>query len=151
MFYEGLYLYQKTGVNTARTLYINHFIARPYLRDPVPEQPINQLPVDSDDQRFRNESAFETAKADGFADDNTTGTLLEYNSLLTIKNILLNFADISGLRCNTEKTALMQIGYKIEISQEIKDLGFCITDKVHILGMDIDCDLANLDKILMVG
>ena len=23
MFYEGLYLYQKTGVNTARTLYCN--------------------------------------------------------------------------------------------------------------------------------
>jgi hypothetical protein len=39
----------------------------------------------------------------------------------------------------------MQIGNKIEISQEIKDLGFCITDKVHILGMDIDSDLENLD------
>ncbi len=83
-----------------RSVYINHFIARPYLPDPVPEQPVNQLPVDSDDQRFRNESAFETAKADGFADDNTTGTLLKYNSLLTIKNILSNFAEISGLRCN---------------------------------------------------
>jgi hypothetical protein len=129
-----------------RSVYINHFIARPYLPDPVPEQPINQLPVDGDDQRFRNESAFETSKADGFADDNTTGTLLEYNSLLTLKNILSNFAEISGLRCNTEKTALMQIGNKIEISQEIKDLGFCITDKVHILGMDIDSELINLDE-----
>jgi hypothetical protein len=102
--------------------------------------------VDGDDQRFRNESAFETSKADGFADDNTTGTLLEYNSLLTLKNILSNFAEISGLRCNTEKTALMQIGNKIEISQEIKDLGFGITDKVHILGMDIDSELINLDE-----
>jgi hypothetical protein len=129
-----------------RSVYINHFIARPYLPDPVPEQPIIQLPVDGDDQRFRNESAFETSKADGFADDNTTGTLLEYNSLLTLKNILSNFAEISGLRCNTEKTALMQIGNNIAISQEIKDLGFCITDKVHILGMDIDSELANLDE-----
>jgi hypothetical protein len=67
--------------------------------------------------------------------------------LLTIKNILSNFADISGLRCNTEKTALMQIGNKIEISQEIKDLGFCITYNVHILGMDIDCDWYNLTMI----
>jgi hypothetical protein len=40
----------------------------------------------------------------------------------------------------------MQIGNKIEISQEIIDLGFCITDKVHILGMDIDSELVNLDE-----
>ncbi len=41
----------------------------------------------------------------------------------------------------------MQIGNKIEISQEIKDLGFCITYNVHILGMDIDCDWYNLTMI----
>jgi hypothetical protein len=41
-----------------RSVYINHFIARPYLPVPVLEQPINQLHGDSDHQRFRNESAF---------------------------------------------------------------------------------------------
>ncbi len=128
-----------------RSLYINQFIARPYLPDPVPELPINQLAADSDDPRFRNESAFETSKADGFADDNTTGTIFEFNSLNTIKIILQNFSEISGLRCNTEKPALMQIGNKISVSQEIIDLGFDINDKVHILGMEIDSNISNLD------
>ncbi len=90
-----------------RSLYNSQFIARPYLPVPVPELPIDQLAADSDDPRFRNESAFETSKADGFADDNTTGTIFEINSLSAIKNILREFSDISGLRCNTEKTALM--------------------------------------------
>ncbi len=129
-----------------RSVYLNHFIARPYLPDPVPETPITPLPVDSDAQRFRNESTFETSKADGFADDNTTGTIFEYNYLKKIKDILTDFAEISGLRCNTEKTALMQIGNKIPISQEIKDLGFDITNKVHILGMDIDSEAEALDE-----
>jgi hypothetical protein len=128
-----------------RNLYQSQFIARPYLPDPVPETPIDQLAADSNDPRFRNESAFETSKADGFADDNTTGTIFEFNSLNNIKTILHNFSDISGLRCNTEKTALMQIGNKIPVPQEITDLGFDITDRVHILGMEIDSNLSELD------
>jgi hypothetical protein len=129
-----------------RSVYINHFIARPYLPDPIPSTEMDPLAADADDQRFRNESSFETTKADGFADDNTTGTIFEFNSLNAIKNILLDFSNISGLRCNTEKTALMQIGNKVPISQEIRDLGFDITDSVHILGMDIDNDLTELDN-----
>jgi len=39
----------------------------------------------------------------------------------------------------------MQIGNKVPISQEIRDLGFDITESVHILGMDIDNDLIALD------
>jgi hypothetical protein len=40
----------------------------------------------------------------------------------------------------------MQIGNKIPVSEEIRDLGFDITDSIHILGMDIDSDLNNLDE-----
>ncbi len=129
-----------------RNVYLNHFIARPYLPVPVPAQPIDPIAADMDDQRFRTESSFETSKADGFADDNTTGTLFEYQSLNAIKKILLDFSNISGLRCNTEKTALMQIGNKIAVIDKIRDLGFDITESVHILGMDIDSELTNLDK-----
>jgi len=39
----------------------------------------------------------------------------------------------------------MQIGNKIQISQEIKDLGFAFDDKIKILGMEIDSELENLD------
>ncbi len=85
-----------------RSVYLNHFIARPYLDAPIPETPIIPLAADEADQRFRNESAFETSKADGFADDNTTGTIFEFNSLNAIKNILNDFSGKSGLKCNTE-------------------------------------------------
>jgi hypothetical protein len=129
-----------------KKIYQNHFIARPYLPDPVVAQEITGLAADEDDPKYRNESAFETSKADGFADDNSTGTLFEYGSLSALKNILNDFANISGLVCNTEKTALMQIGNIGPVPDDIAGLGFLITDKIHILGMDIDAELADLDS-----
>jgi hypothetical protein len=68
-----------------KKIYQNHFIARPFLPDPVNAIDIAGIAADEDDQKFRNESAFETSKADGFADDNSTGTLFEYGSLLALK------------------------------------------------------------------
>jgi hypothetical protein len=59
---------------------------------------------------------------------------------------LNDFANISGLVCNTEKTALMQIGNIGPVPDDIAGLGFLITDKIHILGMDIDAELADLDS-----
>jgi hypothetical protein len=98
-----------------------------------------------DNPDFRNESQFETSKSDSFADDNSTGTLLEYGSLFTLKNVLNDFAVFSGLKCNTEKTSLMPIGPRVQISNEILGLGFSVTDSIHILGMDIDRELEHLD------
>jgi hypothetical protein len=101
---------------------------------------------DRDDPRFRNESSFETAKCDGFADDNTAGTLFEFESLNTLKNTIEQFASFSGLRCNTEKTVIMQVGCKIPISEEIAGLGFNFSESIHILGMEIDNKLERLDN-----
>jgi hypothetical protein len=53
---------------------------------------------------------------------------------------------ISGLKCNTEKTVLMPIGPRVPVSEQIRDLGFCLEEKIHILGMDIDRDLEHLDE-----
>ncbi len=128
-----------------KKIYQNHFIARPFLLDPVNAVANAAAPADKDDPKYRNESALETSKADGFADDNSTGTLFEYGSLLALKNILSDFAGISGLKCNTKKTALMQIRQVGPIPDEIADLGFLITDKIHILGMDIDANISELD------
>jgi hypothetical protein len=47
---------------------------------------------------FRNESNRETDKTDGFADDCTVITRLEYSSLEVFKKTLVNFGNISGLR-----------------------------------------------------
>ena len=101
---------------------------------------------DLNDPKFRNESAFKTSKTGGFADDNTTGTIFEFDSLNALKNILENFAIFSGLRCNTDKTVVMQVGHKLPITEEIAGLGFNFSDSIHILGMDIDNELINLDQ-----
>ncbi len=65
------------------------------------------VPYDSDssNKKFINECSGETKKADSFADDNSTGTLLEFNSLLALKSILENFGGFSGLKCNTDCSA----------------------------------------------
>jgi hypothetical protein len=128
-----------------KSLYQSHFISRPIAQAPVehffPPPPGH----DRDDPRFRNESSFETAKCDGFADDNTAGTLFEFESLNALKITLELFAGFSGLRCNTDKTVIMQVGHKIPISDEITGLGFNFADSIHILGMEIDSELARLD------
>jgi hypothetical protein len=129
-----------------RGVYLNHFIARPYLPNPIADAAALPLPADEDDRRFRNESAFKTSKTDGFADDNSTGTLFEFNSLNRLKTILNEFADISGLKCNTEKTSLMQIGPPTPVPVEISELGFQFADKIHILGRDIDREIVELDE-----
>jgi hypothetical protein len=41
----------------------------------------------------------------------------------------------------------MQIGNIGPVPNEIANLGFLITDRIHILGMDIDAELADLDSI----
>ena len=40
----------------------------------------------------------------------------------------------------------MQIGNIGPVPNDIAGLGFLITDKIHILGMDIDAELADLDS-----
>ncbi len=128
------------------SVYLNHIIARPYLPAPIPADPLQQLTADLEDPRYRNESNFETSKADGFADDNSSGTLCNIESLSFLKKILTDFASFSVLKCNADKTVLMQVGNKIPVSQEIVDLGFTFDKKIKILGMEIDADLNELDN-----
>ncbi len=55
-------------------------------------------------------------KCDGFADDNTSGTVCEFESLNVLKKVLEDFSAFSGLKCNNEKTVLMQVGRKIPLN-----------------------------------
>jgi hypothetical protein len=99
-----------------------------------------------DDICFRNESRKETDKAEGFADDTTGLTIFELESLAALKRALIDFGKFSGLKCNVDKTVLMQIGNRVPLSQEIIDLGFTLVDEIKILGLSIDCNLENLDE-----
>jgi hypothetical protein len=123
----------------------NHFLVpRNYLAiEQVPE-PVFE--VAAPDQEFRNESNRETDNSDAFADDTSILTLFTYTVLLALKTCLENFGVFSGLKCNIEKTVLMQVGNKTLITPEIASLGFTFSDSIKILGMDIDSDISRLDS-----
>jgi hypothetical protein len=97
------------------------------------------------------ESHRETDKADGFADDNSTATLAEFESLNTLKKISFDFGKFSGLQCNVDKTTLMQIGSVNQLSDEIIALGFKSVEEVTLLGMLINRDLSSLSTYFDVA
>jgi hypothetical protein len=87
---------------------------------------------------FRFESNRETATNESLADDNTVLTLLQPESLGTIKKILEDFGEISGLCCNYDKTVILPVFAPTEEERAfIKDLDFRIVDKLKLLGMEI--------------
>jgi hypothetical protein len=65
------------------------------------------------DIRFSQESSAGTDKTEGFADDTSVATIF---TLLNLKNILAEFASISGLKCNLDKTSILLIGSSQVIS-----------------------------------
>ncbi len=77
-------------------------------------------------------------KVSAYADDASLIVKFSYENLTRIKEILEQFGLLSSLVCNVEKTALLPIGRDIVIDERILNLGFTITDKVTILGLDID-------------
>jgi hypothetical protein len=99
-----------------KSVYQHHFISRPFLPAAIEHHLEDPPPRDMNDVKYRNESGFETSKCDGFADDNTSGTVCEFESLNALKNVLEDFSAFSGLKCNNEKTVLMQVGRKIPLN-----------------------------------
>jgi hypothetical protein len=119
----------------------------------VPHPSINEAIEHENNPRFCAESNCVTDKAEGFADDTSVATLFEHESLLALnKNVLVNFASFSGLRCNMEKTAILQIGRIIPVPDQVRDLGFTLCTETKILGMNISADpalwMGNFDTIL---
>jgi hypothetical protein len=62
---------------------------------------------------------------------------LTASNLSNIIEVLRQFAEISGLSCNLEKTALMQIGSLDPIPLEVSALNITITDEITLLGANI--------------
>ncbi len=121
----------------------NHMLAPRFAMDLVPDP--RRKGIDADyNIHLSQESNRETDKADGFADDNSTATAATLGSLNTLKETCTVFAEFSGLKSNADKTTLLQIGTVTNLSDEIRDLGFLITEKVKLLGMDFDRNLSSL-------
>jgi hypothetical protein len=89
-------------------------------------------------QFFNNENRRQTNKNEPFADDANNFVMLEYETLLALKNILENFSRISGHICSVEKTCVLRVGDVTgRLDPRIIGLGFTFVDRITILGFKI--------------
>jgi Reverse transcriptase (RNA-dependent DNA polymerase) len=103
-------------------------------RSAFPVDPANLNP------HFRYECNSETDKADGFADDVSVGTIMETPSINRLKLILIDFGNISGLKCNVDKTCILPIGTAVPDDEIIADTGFHCVNELTILGFTFNRD-----------
>ena len=115
------------------SIFLNHIVPRPFFPSTEPN--------------FSLEANRESEKVDAYADDTTGYTLAEISSLRAVKNNLLNFGLISGLKCNFEKTNIMAIGDRTAVTPDLAALNIPFVDKVKILGLEIDYDLKMLKTV----
>ncbi len=107
----------------------------PYLREPVLDPDLDRIETP---EVFNNEANRETCKNESFADDANNFTVLSFDSLYRLKQILQNFRKLSGLSCNLEKTCVMRIGnLEGDILENIRDLGFSFIDEMVLLGFTL--------------
>ena len=94
------------------------------------------------------ESNRETGTNESLADDNTTITLLDLESLARVRHILDDFGVMSGIRCNYDKSVIMP-DYDISDPEKInvETLGFQVKDSITLLGVDINSKLNNIREI----
>ena len=94
------------------------------------------------------ESNRETGTNKSLADDNTTITLLDLESLARVRHILDDFGVMSGIRCNYDKSVIMP-DYDISDPEKInvETLGFQVKDSITLLGVDINSKLNNIREI----
>jgi hypothetical protein len=95
---------------------------------------------------FGPEANKKTNKVEALADDTTVIMHCCKNSLDTLKQILIDFGDISGLKCNIEKTTIMPVG-GIQALPFDNDTGFTVDTKIKLLGIEIDNGLTCLEHV----
>jgi hypothetical protein len=101
----------------------------------------------NDTSFFACESNRETGKNESMADDNTTLALMTTDNLARLRAILDDFGDISGLRCNYDKTCILKVGPVPEVPIDLH--GFVCTDSITLLGMEVKNVLSNQDEIFL--
>jgi hypothetical protein len=67
------------------------------------------------------------------------------DNLARLRTILDDFGDISGLRCNYDKTCILKVGPAVPIDLH----GFVCTESITLLGMEVRNELNNQDEIFL--
>jgi Reverse transcriptase (RNA-dependent DNA polymerase) len=107
--------------------------------------PRNALQIINPCPPFVAECNRETDTNESLADDNTVLSVVEKDSIVSIRVDLNDFYIISGLKCNYDKTMLMPT-YDISQAERrmIEEQGFLIVDKITLLGAEV---FRNLNEI----
>jgi hypothetical protein len=115
--------------------------------DPVPVPGPNQDPAQGNGETnsdfFFHESGRETNKNESLADDNTTLMLTSTENFSHLRRILDDFARVSGLTCNYEKTNVLMLGPAVP---NLDLAGFVPTDHIKLLGLKITKNLDTFDE-----
>ena len=89
------------------------------------------------------------SRAEAFADDTTLFMTRKESNLRNATAYINHFHSISGLACNIDKTNVIPVGVKDDITDILcPDLGMKWTDTFTILGFDIDSKLKKLNNNL---
>jgi hypothetical protein len=87
-----------------------------------------------------------TRKVFAFADDGNLLVEASLNNINRIKKILSDFSKLSGLECNIEKSAMMQVGIIADLNDEIINSGFRIEKSLKILGSTLVGNCTNFEE-----
>ena len=116
----------------------------PDIKGPFPQTHHPRLTNTRD--AYQHESNRETDKIDAFADDGTGTFEPTRENILRVKDTLTNFAHLSGLECNFDKTNLMMTGSNGQVPADIVNLGFQIVDEIKLLGFTVTHNLDTLHQ-----
>jgi Reverse transcriptase (RNA-dependent DNA polymerase) len=114
-------------------------------RDPVGERPPPQ-PPDPDPDPPHQVLSPKKGKVEGFADDTSVLGKAEARALTTIKQDLLMFTRISGLKVNFEKCILIPIGITGDIPEYFYECGFKVANSATILGFEVHNSISEMSK-----
>jgi hypothetical protein len=109
------------------------------VRDEVQNFPLNAaavVPVPAARNYGSSETERNTEKVEAFADDNNVMGLLEETALLAITDILSNFGNLSGLKCNVDKSQILLIGTD-NVPEFVTRSGFAVSHELKVLGFKI--------------
>jgi hypothetical protein len=114
---------------------------------PIPVNALN-VPVPPPVRPYGTlESNGESGKVEAFADDTTPTGKLTPVAIKAIQNSLSEFAKISGLKCNVEKSQILITGTQNEpIPDYITNSGFEVASKIKILGFELTKNAEDLQN-----
>jgi hypothetical protein len=64
-----------------------------------------------------------------------------------LREVLTDFGEISGLKCNLEKTHIMAVGNRNLVNADMRRLNFTFVDELCLLGLKITHDLSSLSLV----